>query len=237
MSDEVFNLVSVAAHIVRDVTLFLDAPAAITSAEIAELVKARHDNVKRAVDRLVSRGVIEFPPTEEIKTATKPTLNYVFRGEKGKRDSIVVMAQLSPELTGALVDRWIHLEGEVRTVQTQLMEKALTKQIASTLTNLRDAADLMNKTQGSKTFPQKAKGIHELLEKLRRACSNDFGPDEAEDLYQRVSEGLVRLGVAKQDGGLKAQAFVTKLSDVLRLYGREVALSYARTSATGQAEP
>ena len=35
---------------------------------------------------------------------------YVFEGEQGKRDSIVVVAQLSPEFTARLVDRWRELE-------------------------------------------------------------------------------------------------------------------------------
>ncbi len=36
---------------------------------------------------------------------------YVFAGERGKRDSIVVVAQLSPEFTARLVDCWQELEG------------------------------------------------------------------------------------------------------------------------------
>lgn len=36
---------------------------------------------------------------------------YVFEGEQGKRDSIIVVAQLSPEFTARLVDRWRELEG------------------------------------------------------------------------------------------------------------------------------
>ena len=35
---------------------------------------------------------------------------YVFSGEQGKRDSIIVVAQNSPEFTAILVDRWQELE-------------------------------------------------------------------------------------------------------------------------------
>lgn len=83
----------------------------MTSREIAELVGKRHDNVKRTIEALAESGVIESPQIEEIPTATKPVAVYVFTGEKGKRDSIVVVAQLSPEFTAALVDRWQELEG------------------------------------------------------------------------------------------------------------------------------
>ena len=70
------------------------SPIQMTSLEISELVDARHDSVKRAIDRLSERGVIELPPTVEIQTATKPTKAYVF-DHAHKRDSFVVVAQLS----------------------------------------------------------------------------------------------------------------------------------------------
>ena len=82
----------------------------MNSREIAELVGKRHDNVKRTVETLAQAGVIEFPQIEEIPTATKPVAIYVFSGERGRRDSIVLVAQLSPEFTAALVDRWHALE-------------------------------------------------------------------------------------------------------------------------------
>lgn len=82
----------------------------ITSREIAELVNLRHDNVKRTIETLVSQGVITSPQSEEIPTATRRALVFVFSGEQGKRDSIVVVAQLSPSFTAKLVDRWLELE-------------------------------------------------------------------------------------------------------------------------------
>ncbi|KIJ00464.1 hypothetical protein ST27_10220 [Xanthomonas phaseoli pv. phaseoli] len=93
-------------------TIAGDAPA-ITSRDIAELVESRHDDVKRSIVRLVNQGVIESPPTAEIPTATRPGSVFVFSGERGKRDSIVVVAQLSPEFTARLVDRWQELEHRV----------------------------------------------------------------------------------------------------------------------------
>ncbi|MDA5609350.1 hypothetical protein NM939_12925, partial [Pasteurella multocida] len=38
------------------------ATLTMTSREIADLVEARHDSVKRTIDRLVLRGVIVRPP-------------------------------------------------------------------------------------------------------------------------------------------------------------------------------
>lgn len=82
----------------------------MSSLQIADLVEKRHDNVKRTIETLGGQGVIEFPQIEEIPTATKPVSVYMFCGERGKRDSIIVVAQLSPEFTARLVDRWQELE-------------------------------------------------------------------------------------------------------------------------------
>ena len=85
----------------------------MNSKEIAELVGKRHDNAKRTIETLIEQGVIESPQIEEIPTPTKPVSVYVFSGEQGKRDSIVVVAQLSPKFTAALVDRWQEMEKQL----------------------------------------------------------------------------------------------------------------------------
>jgi phage antirepressor YoqD-like protein len=97
----------------------------MNSREIAELVGKRHDNVKRTVETLAQAGVIEFPQIEEIPTATKPVAVYVFSGERGRRDSIVLVAQLSPEFTAALVDRWQALEAGAVPRLPQTLPEAL----------------------------------------------------------------------------------------------------------------
>lgn len=92
----------------------------IDSNEIADLVEVRPDNVKRTIERLAVRGVITLPPMEEKPTAGRPALVYVFSGEQGKRDSIIVVAQLCPEFTARLVDRWAELEQQVRSMAITL---------------------------------------------------------------------------------------------------------------------
>ena len=87
----------------------------MTSLQIAELVESRHDDVKRSIERLANRGVIAQPPMADVQeiggnNRKYTTQVYVFSGEQGKRDSIVVVAQLSPEYTAQLVDRWQELE-------------------------------------------------------------------------------------------------------------------------------
>lgn len=97
----------------------------MTSREIADLVGRRHDNVKRTIETLAANGVIKSPQIEEMPTATRPVSVCVFSGEQGKRDSIVVVAQLSPEFTARLVDRWQELESRQHVTIPQSYAEAL----------------------------------------------------------------------------------------------------------------
>ncbi|VWD32875.1 phage antirepressor KilAC domain-containing protein [Burkholderia contaminans] len=99
-----------------------DAALRMTSQEIADLVEKRHDNVKRTIESLANQGVITFPQIEEKPTAGRPSTEFVFVGEQGKRDSIVVVAQLSPQFTARLVDRWQELESGAATLPKTLPE-------------------------------------------------------------------------------------------------------------------
>ncbi|MEI9746754.1 phage antirepressor KilAC domain-containing protein [Moellerella wisconsensis] len=107
----------------------------MTSVEISELVESRHDKVKQSIERLSERGVITLPPLGEKPTAGRPSTFYIFSGEKDKRDSIIVVAQLSPEFTARLVDRWQELESQKNLIPQTLPEA------------LRLAADLAEQKQ------------------------------------------------------------------------------------------
>jgi phage regulator Rha-like protein len=82
----------------------------MTSAEIADLVEARHDSVKRTIERLAERGAIQLPPLVEVQNHLGQRVSVY---SVGKRDSYVIVAQLSPEFTARLVDRWQELEQQV----------------------------------------------------------------------------------------------------------------------------
>lgn len=95
----------------------IDSGLKMNSIEIADLVESRHDDVKRSIDRLVQKNVIVQPPLADEQTVDslgrkRSNQVYVFSGEKGRRDSIVVVAQLCPEFTARLVDRWQELEAK-----------------------------------------------------------------------------------------------------------------------------
>lgn len=116
-------------------TLVNSGELTMTSLEISELVESRHDKVKQSIERLSERGVITLPPMGEKPTAGRPSTFYIFSGEKGKRDSIIVVAQLSPEFTARLVDRWQELESQKSLIPQTLPEA------------LRLAADLAEQKQ------------------------------------------------------------------------------------------
>ena len=100
--------------------LFSGSAAKMTSLDIEAVTGSRHDVVKRTIKTLARRGVIELPPSVGIKTATKPAEVFIFSGDKAKRDSLIVVAQLSPEFTADIVDRWIFLEKQNKTLTKQL---------------------------------------------------------------------------------------------------------------------
>lgn len=88
----------------------------MSSREISDLVGSRHDKVKQSIERLAEKDVIVRPPmgVEQFHDAMGR-----LRSEQvynvGKRDSYVIVAQLCPEFTAKLVDRWQELESKVRT--------------------------------------------------------------------------------------------------------------------------
>lgn len=92
-----------------------DNKVSMTSLDISELVGSRHSDVKRSIERLVERNIIQNPPIAFLERINNLGLTvkdevYSFEGVHGKRDSIVVVAQLRPELTAQIVDRWRELE-------------------------------------------------------------------------------------------------------------------------------
>jgi phage regulator Rha-like protein len=96
-----------------------NGPVTMSSREIAELVNSRHDKVKQSIERLAERGVIVLPPMgdEHFSDAMgRPRSEKVYR--IGKRDSYVIVAQLSPEFTARLVDRWQELESGAANMAT-----------------------------------------------------------------------------------------------------------------------
>lgn len=107
---------------VSSVTITNNQPLTMSSQEIADLLGCRHDSVKRTMERLQDKRLISFTQTEESTKIGFPPMVENSKSQGGrpkilyhvnKRDSYVVVAQLSPEFTAKLVDRWQELETQV----------------------------------------------------------------------------------------------------------------------------
>ena len=89
----------------------INSTKTMSSEEMSSLTGVRHDNVKRTIESLLSEGILRATQIEEtayisglgIKT---PKTIYI----SDKRDSLVIVARLSPEFTGVVIDRWQELE-------------------------------------------------------------------------------------------------------------------------------
>ncbi len=87
----------------------------MSSREIATLVKSNHSDVKRSAERLQAAQLLTQPLAE---------FDFVHNGNTyqeyrfNKRDSLVLVARLSPEFTAAVVDRWQELESRQHLPQT-----------------------------------------------------------------------------------------------------------------------
>ncbi|HBC3457115.1 TPA: phage antirepressor KilAC domain-containing protein [Vibrio parahaemolyticus] len=79
----------------------------MSSREIAELTNKRHDNVLRVIRSLID-GQVLVTQIEALKIEYRGQWFDYY--ELSKRDSLVVVARLSPEFTAAVVDRWQELE-------------------------------------------------------------------------------------------------------------------------------
>ncbi|HFO6401210.1 TPA: DNA-binding protein [Escherichia coli] len=140
--------------------------ASMTSIEIAELVGSRPDSVKRTIETLAKKGIIQFPQTVEIEN--KQSLGprrfssaYVFEGEQGKRDSIIVVAQLCPEFTARLVDRWRELEEQIRKPMSEI------EMVAAM------ALEAVRQQRRLEQVEEKVTHVTETVEKIKRGTIRD----------------------------------------------------------------
>ncbi|EKN4772878.1 phage antirepressor KilAC domain-containing protein [Yersinia enterocolitica] len=79
----------------------------MSSREIAALVNSKHGDVKRSAERLCAGGILTAPLAQ---FDFEHNGNQYFEYRFNKRDSLVLVARLSPEFTAAVVDRWQELE-------------------------------------------------------------------------------------------------------------------------------
>lgn len=112
----------------------------MTSLEISDLVGSEHSKVRQSIERLAKRDAIQLPPLGKVENNQSLSPNntsaaYIFTGSKGKRDTLVVIAQMSPEFTATLVDRWESLEKE----NLRLLQENITAELTILQANAADS--------------------------------------------------------------------------------------------------
>lgn len=145
----------------------------MSSREIAELVQSRHDNVKTTVDRLVAKGVIQLPSLQEVKNHLGQTVSEY---QLGKRDSLIVVAQLCPEFTAAIVDRWQELEEQVRIAMPDFSNPALA---ARAWADMYEAKLLSDKTKAEIGSRREATAMNTASQAVKKANRLEIELDQA----------------------------------------------------------
>lgn len=153
----------------------INAEVTMTSREIAELTGKRHDNVMQVIRDLIA-GEILTPEIQE--------LTFEHRGNQyrqyglNKRDSLVLVARLSPEFTAAVVDRWQELEGAnqkqlpsnyieaLEALVESEKQKAIMAPKASVYDRIVDANNLYNATQVAQKIGKSAVWLNKQLSQL-----------------------------------------------------------------------
>lgn len=97
-------------------------PIMMSSREIAELVSSKHGDVKRSAERLSAGGLLTAP-LAQFDFSHNGNIYQEYRFNK--RDSLVIVARLSPEFTAAVVDRWQELEQGAQPKVPQSFSEAL----------------------------------------------------------------------------------------------------------------
>lgn len=95
-----------------------NATLTMSSREIAQITESRHSDVCVSIDRLMAKGIIGG---YQAMPYTHPQNGQIYHEYHiSKRDTYVIVAQLSPAFTARLVDRWQELENQqaVRLPQT-----------------------------------------------------------------------------------------------------------------------
>ena len=170
-------------------TTITTAVLTMSSREIAELLGCRHDNVKVTIDTLARKGLVTFTETQE-KTLGRPATVY----HVGKRDSYVIVAQLSPEFTAKLVDRWQELEAQVAQQSPRLPRNfAEALRLAADLEEQKEQLRLQNEAM------KPAAEVGAAVDKRTNITVPDFAKKLDGVNTQQVQNWLGQQGILRKD--------------------------------------
>jgi len=150
----------------------------MSSREIAELTGKRHDNVMQVIASLMSAQIL----TPEIQESIfKHRGNEYSQWLLNKRDSLVLVARLSPEFMAAIIDRWQELEAkellEVERKETRQQAKLDAPLMTKSLADMRER-------EGKESPPHIFSNEHNMIYRIvlgftakKYKEENDIGDD------------------------------------------------------------
>lgn len=98
----------------------LKQPVTMSSKEMAELTNTRHDSVLRTINSLLDKGILLTTNCGEYQDSLgRRNLPCYF---SDKRDSLVIVARLSPEFTAKVVDHWQVLENKLAPITPKMVQ-------------------------------------------------------------------------------------------------------------------
>jgi len=136
-------------------------PKTMSTKEISDMTGVRHDNVMRSIDELNKLSILT-PQSEEseYKARGKPYKCWNLT----KRDSLVLIARLSPEFTAAVIDRWQELENKESRRQQEAVSRSISKiEFKPMNTALEEARKELGKDTASHHYSNEADMINRIV--------------------------------------------------------------------------
>lgn len=150
-----------------------DQVLTMSTREISLLLGKQHSNIKISAERLAEKGTIALQVSHFEHNG-----NHYTEWLLSKRDSLILVAQNSPEFTAAIVDRWQELESKQTFKIPQTLGEALqlaadqAKQLelqapkVAFVDNLVDRKNLMTASQVGQKHKVSAVKLNRLLDEL-----------------------------------------------------------------------
>ena len=157
----------------------------MSSLEIAKLTGKRHDNVLRKCRELIEKGIILATQSEErdIRGKLYPVFNL------NKIESLNLVANLSPEFTSIIIDRWQELE-KAQPQMTQLeilveasqnllrienQQKEIINQQAKQASEIAELKERQNRMDGDTQYMTVLAFLRSIKEDAPKSTANALG--------------------------------------------------------------
>ena len=149
----------------------------MSSREMANLCDKQHDNTLRLIRSLIERGLLKNTTPHNYIHEQNSQQYIEFLSDQ--RDSLVIVARLSPEFTAAVIDRWQALEANANSpvipqsfadalqlAADQARQLELAKPKVLHYDNVVERTGLLNATQVAQKVRLSAVAMNKVLEEL-----------------------------------------------------------------------